>query len=221
MFGHDHASEMSSKLYQAFVRAMAAVETLPDEVSSMEGMSGRSYRLFVNNLVSTIPSAKYLEIGSWSGSTVAAALYGNTANALCIDNWSQFGGPKDQFLQNIKNLQLEDRTELVEEDFRKVQYDSLGPFNVYLYDGPHEEVDHHDAMVLTQPALEQDYFLIVDDWNWIGVRNGTLRGLSAAKSTIQFAIEVRTTEDDEHPAGGGKDSDWHNGCFLAVIAKNV
>ena len=211
---------MSAKLYQAFVRTIAAVDTLPGEVSSIEGMSGRSYRLLVNHLVSGAESVKYLEIGSWAGSTVAAALYGNTAKALCIDNWSQFDGPKDQFRENIKKLQLEDRIELLEEDFRNVDYGSIGRFDVYLYDGPHKEVDHYDGIVLTQPALEKNYLLIVDDWNWIGVRIGTLRGLSAAKSTISFAIEVRTTEDNEHPVEGGRDTDWHNGCFLAVVEKN-
>jgi hypothetical protein len=221
MQGNHQGTAKSSLLYEAFVKTMGAVDRLPAAVSDMEGMSGQSYRLFVNNLVSATDAANYLEIGSWAGSTVAAALYGNTAHALCIDNWSQFGGPKDEFLDNCKKLQLKHRIDLLEDDFRNVDYSAFGPFDIYLYDGPHEEEDHHDGIVRVQPALEDEYFLIVDDWNWPGVRIGTLRGLSATKSTILFAIEVRTTEDNEHPAGGGKDSAWHNGCLLAVIAKKT
>ena len=33
---------------------------------------------------------KYLEIGSWAGSTVCSAIYGNKVKALCIDNWLKF-----------------------------------------------------------------------------------------------------------------------------------
>jgi len=212
---------MSSTLYRAFVQAIATVDRLPPEVSDIEGMSGQSYRLFVNKLVSATASAQYLEIGSWTGSTVAAALHRNGAHALCIDNWSQFGGSKDQFLRTCAALHIDDRMELLEQNFREVDYDHVGPFGIFLYDGPHEELDQFDGIVRVQPALENEYFLIIDDWNWPGVRMGTLRGLAATKSTIRFGIEVRTTEDNEHPARGGKDSDWHNGCFLAVIAKDA
>ncbi len=212
---------MSSQLNEAFERAVAAIDRLPAKVSGIAGMSGQSYRHFVNRLVSSTGAARYLEIGSWAGSTVAAALHGNSARALCIDNWSQFDGPKDQFLANVRKLDLESRTELLEDDFRNVDYVGIGPFDIFFYDGPHDEIDHYDGIVLTQPALSKNYFLIVDDWNWLPVRTGTLRGLSAAKVNVPFSIEVRTTEDDEHPAEGGKDTEWHNGCFLAVVEKTV
>ena len=45
--------------------------------------------------------------------------------------------------------------------------------NIYLYDGPHHFEDHFDGIKLVQPALEKKFILIVDDWNWDQVRNGT------------------------------------------------
>ncbi len=169
--------------------------------------------------MSSIEPARYLEIGSWKGSTVITALFGNTCKALCIDNWSDFGGPKYEFLQNLQDFQIEDRVEFIEEDFRNVDYCNIGSFDIFFYDGPHEEIDHYDGILIPQPAMKQEYFLIVDDWNWLQVRIGTIRALSDSNSTIQFAIEILTTQDDTHTARSR--SDWHNGCFLAVVKKGA
>lgn len=212
-------SDMSLRLYHALTNAFEPNSYLPDEVYEIEGMSGRAYRNLLNRLVSSIEPARYLEIGSWKGSTVITALFGNTCKALCIDNWSQFGGPKYEFIQKLQYFQIEDRVEIIEEDFRNVDYCNIGRFDVFLYDGPHEEIDHYDGILIPQPALKQEYFLLVDDWNWLQVRLGTFRALSASSSTIQLAIEIRTTEDNTTAARTGKQSEWHNGCFLAVIKK--
>ena len=49
--------------------------------------------------------------------------------------------------------------------------------NIYLYDGPHNFEDHFDGVKFVQPALENEYILIVDDWNWNQVRSATFRAL--------------------------------------------
>ena len=214
---HDRSS-MSLRLYDAFTNAIGANNHLPDEVYEIEGMSGRATRNLLDSLVGSIEPSRYLEIGSWKGSTVISALFGNACEALCIDNWSQFGGPKHEFLKNIHNFRMKNRVKLIDEDFRSVDYCSIGKFDVFFYDGPHEEIDHYDGILIPQPALKQEYFLLVDDWNWAEVRRGTFHALSASGSTIQYAIEIRTTEDNTHT--GRKQSDWHNGCFLAVIKKS-
>jgi hypothetical protein len=181
-------------------------------------MSGQKYRAFINILLSSCLKPRYLEIGSWAGSTATAALSGNRASALCIDNWSEFGGPKDQFFQNIeKVLSKKIQFKFLEQDFRTVDYGSIGQFNIYLFDGPHREADQYDGVVLAQPALTTTFFLIVDDWNWRAVRLGTFRGLAASRCHLECSIEVRTTLDDDHPSVFGKQSDWHNGYFIAVV----
>ena len=140
---------------------------LPAEVRQIEGMSGQKYRSLINRLVASISDARYLEIGSWAGSTAAAALYGNTVKALCIDNWSQFGGPRELFFANIKKVLTPNiKFEFIERDFRAVDYNDIGSFNIYLFDGPHEEKDQYDGIMIAQPALTNQFILIVDDWNW-------------------------------------------------------
>ena len=195
---------------------------LPDAVRAIKGMSGQKYRMLVNTLIEALDCPRYLEIGSWLGSTAAAAICGNNVRAVCIDNWSQFSGTKEEFLANTEKAKSSSAdVMLIEQDFREVDYHALGKFNVYLFDGPHSEVDQHDGILIAQPCLDDRFVLIVDDWNWAAVRLGTMRGLLAARCQIKSSVQVRTTRNDTHPHNSiaCEMSDWHNGYFIAVVRR--
>jgi hypothetical protein len=218
--GDFSASPMGRLAKRVFEKTLAQDNYVPQVIRDIEGMSGQKYRSFINNFVHSFVDARYLEIGSWAGSTVTAALCGNKAKALCIDNWSQFGGPKSQFFSNIELIQSENIDfRFIEQDFHTIDYGSLGIFNIYLFDGPHKEVDQYDGIMLPQQALATTHMLIVDDWNWFQVRVGTFQALKDANCKIECSIEVRTTLDNEHPEDFGKHSDWHNGYFIAIICR--
>jgi hypothetical protein len=193
---------------------------LSDDTLKMEGMSGRAYRMLINNLVASVPGARYLEIGSWKGSTACSAMEGNRLRIVCIDNWSEFNGPKDAFMANTarcitRNVQFK----FIESDFRTVDYSNIGTFNVYLFDGPHTVEDHFNGVSLPLPALDDEFFFVVDDWNWEGVRRGTIDSIRDAGLSIIYSVEIRTTQDDSHAESVGENSAWHNGYFLAVLGK--
>ena len=190
---------------------------LPHEIRQIEGMSGQKYRSLINRLVGSMSDARYLEIGSWAGSTAAAALHGNRVRALCIDNWSEFGGPRELFFANIKKVLTPNiQFEVIERDFRAVDYKDIGTFNIYLFDGPHAEKDQYDGIMIVQPALANPFILIVDDWNWREVRLGTFRALLDARCRVEASIEIRT---NENPKLAGRASHWHNGYFIGVVNK--
>ena len=207
-------------LKRSFDRAIANVSSLPDFVRAIDGMSGQKYRSLINFLVGSHPDPRYLEIGSWQGSTAAAAICGNSVKALCIDNWSQFSGPKSTVFANIEYVlsQSPDTDfRFIENDFRHADYTSLGLFNIFLFDGPHEELDQYDGIMVARPSLERSFVLIADDWNWRQVQLGTFRAIRDARYSIACSIEIRTTQDDTHAAVRGSSSDWHNGYFIAVL----
>ena len=56
---------------------------------------------------------------------------------VCIDNWSEFGGPKDEFLTNFNTYKGENDAEFIENDCFKVDVSQLPKFNMYMYDGNH------------------------------------------------------------------------------------
>lgn len=191
----------------------------PPTLQLIEGMSGQRYRTFINRYVRTISAPRYLEVGSWAGSTATAALYNNCVTAVCIDNWSLFGGPKAAFQANIAKVQSPAVSfKFIENDFRQVDFSSLGKFNIYLFDGPHEERDQYDGIVAALPALDNPCLLIVDDWNWRGVRLGTFQAIIDSDIRLGSSIEVRTTLNDQHGGAWGQYSEWHNGYFLCVAS---
>jgi hypothetical protein len=222
----DWDSEAADRLSNAFFSALAIEHKLPDGIRYMHGMSGKKYRYMINNLVGATPDARYLEIGSWKGSTACSAIYGNTCKALCIDNWSDFlwGDSKEnvrgQFEANLKAAGADTaETDFIDSDFRAVDYSTIGKFNVYMFDGPHDEQDQYDGVMIAQPALEDQYVLIVDDWNGPGVRAGSARALEELGHTVVCSLEILTRHDNEHPVISMEASDWHNGYYVAVVNK--
>lgn len=204
----------------AFRQAMQYQGKLPDSVLSMVGMSGRKYRYFINNLIGSLSSARYLEVGSWAGSTLCSAIHGNEVTAVAIDNWSQFEGPAHLFYRALsESVTPSTRVSVINRDFRQVPFSALGRFNVYLFDGPHESQDQYDGLALALDALDRRFIFIVDDWNWNYVRAGTLAALADLNLTVEWSIEIRTTDDDSHPEVKQQDSDWHNGYFIGVLSK--
>jgi hypothetical protein len=81
---------------------------------------------------------------------------------------------------------------------------------------PHEERDQCDGIAVARPALDDCFVLIVDDWNWPELRMGTYRAIKDASYSAACAVEVRSSLDGSHVERG----DWHNGYFLAVLAKS-
>ena len=209
----------AAAIFRAVVDGQNGIGKLSEEVRALKGMSGKAYRLAVNNLVASVEGARYLEVGSWLGSTAASATYGNDVTCICIDNWAEFGGTASAFLDNMKKAIDPARLTFMERDFRKVDYTTLPPSNVYLFDGPHTFRDHYDGIRLAQPALDEKYILIIDDWNWLAVRMGTFAALKKLGSEILYKVEVRTSHDDQMPEVAFEASEWHNGYLFAVVRK--
>jgi hypothetical protein len=212
---------VAAKVASAF--EFALTDPVADEHTylDLDGMSGRRYRRFVNELARSLDDARYLEVGVWAGSTLCSAIAGNNVVAVGIDNWSKFGGPRERPQENVAAFARDSASAtILEADFHAVDFATLGRFNVYLYDGPHEERDQYEGLTVALPALDDEFVLIVDDWNWPQVREGTARAIAEFDLDQLFAIEVRTTLDGNHPPHSGSDAkltDWHNGYFLAVL----
>ena len=214
-------SPLVACLEKAFHQALDGVGKIDPAILAMDGMSGRKYRLLINHLIEAVPQARYLEIGTWAGSTLCSAINGNQVRAVAIDNWSEFGGPKAQFLSNLERFKTPGAdVTFLENDFRKIDYAGLGRFNVYMFDGPHTAADQYDGISLPLPALEDEFILIVDDWNHTPAREGTLKALTALNLTVLHGVAIRTTLDGSHPTLARQASDWHNGYFIAVISKS-
>lgn len=204
----------------ALADALEYKGNMPASVLAMQGMSGKKYRYFINNLVARMPNPRYLEVGSWAGSTLCSAINGNDVTATAIDNWSQFGGPANLFFQNLSQaISPQARVNVINSDFRQVDFAALGKFNIYLFDGPHEYEDQRDGLLMALDCLDNEFVFIVDDWNWAHVRNATMVTIAQANLTVMWSTEIRTTDDDSLPQILYQESDWHNGYYIALLRK--
>jgi len=202
----------------AFDNAENNISKITNDIIMMEGMSGTKTRHFYNNLLN-IEDARYLEIGTWKGSSVCSAMCGNKAKVTCIDNWSEFGGPKDEFLVNFEKFKGENDANFIEDDCYKVDVSSLSKFNIYMYDGNHSNESHYKALLHYYDCLDDIFIFIVDDWNWIDVRDGTMNSIRKLNLKILYEKEIRLTWDNSVTPEPELSQNWWNGIYIAILQK--
>ncbi len=189
------------------------------ELINMYGMTGKKTRHFYNNLLNFV-DARYLEIGVWKGSSVCSAMYKNKASITCIDNWSEFENPRNEFYNNINNFKGENIVSIFEEDCFNIDISKLSKFNIYMYDGAHTYDAHYKALTYFYNCLDDLFILIIDDWNWDIVRNGTIDAIKNLNLNIIYEEEIRLTYDNSHTNIEIAKETWWNGIYIALLQKN-
>ena len=195
------------------------ISNISQEIIDLDGMSGTKTRHFYNNLLNT-DDARYLEIGVWKGSSTCSAMYKNKANVICIDNWSEFGGPKDEFVNNFNKFKGENNATFIESDCFKVDISKLPKFNIYMYDGNHTNESHYNALLHYYDCLDDIFIFLVDDWNWKYVRDGTFDSIKKLNLQILFDRRIRLTWDNSHTPKPEASQTWWNGMYVAILQKN-
>lgn len=207
---------------RAFDMAMEGHSQLNEPVFDVQGFSGRKFRMFLNNLFATIHDPRYLEIGVFNGGSFIPAIYRNKMKATALDNWSWEGTSIDRFKGYLAEFKDRADVTILNQDFKTVDFSALGKFNVLFYDGDHAYESQLAGVKNPSVAMDDNFILIVDDWNWSWVRKGTFEGLREAGCRIDFTLEIRTSlESNELPSFHGQRSDWHNGMFAAVVSRDT
>lgn len=212
------AQSIQLHIETSFALAEQNSSSISPELIAMEGMTGTKTRHFYNNLLKR-EDTRYLEIGTWKGSSVCSAMYKNRATVVCIDNWSEFGGPKDEFLTNFNTYRGENNASFIEQDCYTVDVSHLPKFNIYMYDGNHTKDSHYKALVHYYNCLDDMFIFIVDDWNWKDVREGTRDSLQQLKLRVLYEKEIRLTDDNSVTPRPLLEETWWNGIYVALLQK--
>jgi hypothetical protein len=210
--------EVKQHVETSFEKAERCESKVTDQLLNMYGMSGKMTRHFYNNLLNK-EDARYLEIGTWTGSSVCSAMCGNKARVVCIDNWSEFGGPKNEFLSNFNTYKGENQASFIEQDCYKVDVSQLPKFNIYMYDGNHTKDSHYNALIHYYDCLDDMFVFVVDDWNWNLAREGTREAIKKLKLSVLYDKEIRLTYDNTHTPQPLAKETWHNGIYVAILKK--
>lgn len=202
----------------AFENAENNISKITKEIIDIDGMSGIKTRHFYNNLLN-YNDARYLEIGTWKGSSVCSAMCNNSAKVVCIDNWSEFGGPKNEFLSNFSKFKGNNDAIFIEDNCYNVDITRLPKFNIYMYDGNHSIDSHYKALLHYYDCLDDIFIFIVDDWNWKDVRNGTIQSIEKLKLKVLYEKNIRLTFDDSTTPMTLARNTWWNGIYVAILKK--
>ena len=211
-------TDLTTHLTIAFERAEQGLSKITQDIIAMEGMTGTKTRHFYNNLLNHT-DIRYLEIGTWKGSSVCSAMYGNSASITCIDNWSEFNGPKDIFLQNLHKYNGNNTTTYIENDCFAIDVATLPTFNVFMYDGNHSKHAHYKALTHYYNCLDDIFIYVVDDWNWQDVRDGTMESIADLGLEIIYEKEIRLTSDNSVTPEPLLSTGWWNGIYAAILKK--
>ena len=226
---NEEIMELIDHVYNSILRARegkSKIDCLEGvDILEYEGYTGTCTRHLYNNICSydKFDKVRYLEIGTWYGSSSISAIYKNKLDALFIDNWSQFSGDLGVFKENIqKYLNRDTNCYFIEKDCWKVNLRSVNikPVNVYLYDGGHSVLDHYRSLEYYYDVLDDVFIFMVDDWNWSGIRDGTMAGILKMGLHILFRHEEFVSEEDlrNMPDHNGKRT-WWNGVGIFVLSK--
>jgi predicted O-methyltransferase YrrM len=115
------------------------------------------------------PGECYVEVGTYHGSSLIAAMLESDADFVALDNWSLGDGSREQLERNLAHFDLAGRPALIEGDaFETLRSGTLDGrrVGVYYYDNGHEYEQQLDGMRLIEPYLVDGALVIVDDTDW-------------------------------------------------------
>lgn len=189
---------------------------LTDELLNIEGMSGNKTRHLYNNLLE-LDDARYLEIGTWKGSSICSAMYKNKANIVCIDNWSEFGGAKTEFTNNFEKFKGDNNAFFIEGDCFKIDVSKLPKFNIFIYDGCNSFDSHYNILNYYYNVFDDIFIFIVNNWNNHRIRSATLSSIIDLNLKIIFKKELIYSNQDNVYTNNRLE--WWNGMLITILQK--
>ena len=141
-----------------------------DVLEGVPGLARENNLALLNLAASLLPEGEsYVEVGSYRGTSLVAALRENDADAVAIDDFSLGDGSREQLEANLARFGLAGRPEILEGDFEKIlRGDALGGrrVGVYYYDAGHSYEQQLAGLRLIEPHLADEALLVVDDSDW-------------------------------------------------------
>jgi predicted O-methyltransferase YrrM len=137
----------------------------------------RANNLALLNLAASLlePGESYVEVGTYRGTSLIAAMLGNDGSFVGIDDFSFRDGDRDQLARNLERFAAA-RAEILEGDaFDLLRGGALAGkrVGVYYYDNGHEYEQQLAGLQLIEPHLASPALLLVDDTDWERVARAT------------------------------------------------
>ena len=162
---------------------------------SIPKMSTFAIGAIINRAVFYMPNdICFVNVGVWNGFTLLAGMVGNLQkNCIGIDNFTQFGGPKNQFLKRFGKYKSSHHHfyEMNYVDYFSTVHDS--PIGVYLYDGEHSYDNQLNGLKIAEPFFSENCVILVDDTNLRDPRQATLDFIRSSTNKYEILLNKTTS----------------------------
>lgn len=142
------------------------------------------------------PDECYLNIGCWHGFSLLAGMLNQPQSRIVgVDNFSKFGGPREQFLSGFEKIRSENHTffEMVYGEYFDRHHE--GKIGLYFYDGDHSFDHQYNGLVAAEPYFADQSIVLVDDTNRPEPYEATLKFIEDSKHTYEIVLDEKTASD--------------------------
>ena len=211
-------------LFEDFPRSEHARGRRFDDV--IEGVSNLACEnnLALLNLAASLlePGESYVEVGTYLGASLIAAMSGNAGDFVGIDDFSfpttevkgrrLVAAGRTELKANLARFGAEGATILEGNSLTLLRNGILGGrrVGVYYYDAGHSYEEHFDGLRLVEPYLAERALLIVDDSDWeqVGL---AVRDYLGGQPRARLLFEI--------PGGSRGSPQWWEGVVVLAWAR--
>jgi hypothetical protein len=163
-------------------------------------MSTFAIAAIINKAVALMPDdLSFVNVGVWNGFTLLSGMVNNPQKTCVgIDNFSQFGGPRQAFLERF-NKQKSPQHSFYDMDYRDYfRQFHHGLIGAYLYDGEHSYANQYEGLQVAEPFFADGCLVFVDDTNWSEPKSATLDFTSQSANRYDILLDEVTCQN-RHP----------------------
>lgn len=198
-----------------------AVSNFDESTFDISGLSSNRVRHLLNSLCSN-EGIKYLEIGSYLGSTFCAAIEGNELEAYAVDNWATDNlqpaeneteierASYQDFKENAKRYKGDSKVRIINADCKNLVPEDLNSkVNLVFYDGDHSYDGQLESLQTIKDLVEDTFILILDDANFAGVVESAEQFVRQNNFSILFEQKLLNAIESDRM--------WWNGLYILVL----
>lgn len=158
------------------------------------GGLARENNLALLNLAASLldEGESYVEVGSFKGLSLIAAMLGNEGDFVGIDDFSLGDGSRRLLETNLRRYGLSGYTILEGDAFELLRRGGAlasRRVGVYYYDAAHDYESQVEGLQLIEPYLAEGALLIVDDTDWDQVVRA-MRDYVASQPRVELLVEL-------------------------------
>ena len=184
---------------------------LKKELLKIDSMSTFAIGYVINKICQELnDNENYVNIGVWKGFSMIAGMLNTNCNVYGNDNFSQFDGPKKEFIRKFNSLKNEEKHFFYECDYKDFfkDFEKLKKsISFYYYDGEHSYKNQFENLIIAKEYFKSGTIILVDDVNFQEVESGTKDFISKYPNEYKIIKDIKTANNHCHPS-------YWNGLFL-------